>query len=270
MGAFVQLLLALLAAAGAVFVWFKRRDEGAKPAAAPQEEEAAEPQVQWMTEEIYVEDPKQAERIAALEEELAAARAVQAEEEAAAQAQAAHLGEVEEELAAARQLLEEAAAEAAAAAAAEAEAAQVDAAEALAAEAAAEPEGEAEEEAEAEAHLQRVALWGDQSAIAGADVEALWRALASFQAFAAACGEAEADCADGFAGWCAASGHASALPADQLGTGDGEHVFTVPSSVHSSGRAAAPQYVQAGRLRLHYLDDLGGYSGRIHVFLTSE
>ena len=111
-------------------------------------------------------------------------------------------------------------------------------------------------------HLPLVALWVQPDPL---DPGKLWRALGAMQEYAEASDGAWFEFDGDFAGWCRASGHPHALDPDQVGADEERPDFRVELRVNRSGRMVVPTYVEIETLRLHYVDDVAGETGRMHV-----
>lgn len=111
-------------------------------------------------------------------------------------------------------------------------------------------------------HLPRVALWVQPDPV---DPGKLWRALGAMQEYAEASEDAWFEFVGDFAGWCRQSGHPHALDPDQVGEDEERPEFQVELRVNRSGQMVVPTYVEVEILRLHYVDDVAGETGRMHV-----
>lgn len=244
---FLQTLLAFFGGAVAALVWLDRQtsSERTRPArpAAPSSEEP-ERVVEPVVQEVVVPDPEQAMRIEALEAELAEQRT---RREAppdepppsvdAIRAARARAFELE------RQLSEQRTHHAPRWSDIEA------------------PQIEALVDAVAE-HLPLVSVRGVPDS---ADPALVWSALGALHEFADACGADWFEFHGDFARWCEESGHPDALPGDRLGIDDSMPRFAVDSRINRSGELVVPRYIQVGAHRLHYVDDVAGETGRMHV-----
>ncbi len=250
---FIQTLLAFLGGAVAALMWLERQTSSERPTAGPTPSPAPSPPpepervVERVVEEVAVPDPEQASRIEQLEAELAEQRALRTPEPSDPHPgvdaiRAARMRALELE----RQLSQN-----------HVEGRprwfEIDP-----------PPAEDVIEAAAE-HLPLVALWVRPDLV---NAGQLWRALGAMQEFADASGGAWFEFDGDFAGWCRASGHAHALDPDQVGEDEARPQFPVDPRVNRSGRMAVPTYVQLETHRLHYIDDIAGETGRMHVFVA--
>lgn len=242
----LQTLLAFVTGVVAAIMWLDQQTSGERdrPAAPTPSPSSAPSEPERVVEEVVVADPEQAARIAALEAELAEQRALRTEapddsHPGVDAIRAARMRALELE----RQLSEN----------------NVDGGPRWFE--IAPPAAEDVIEAVAE-HLPLVALRVQPDGVAA---EALWRALGSMQEYAEASGGAWFEFDGDFAGWCRESGHPHALDPDQVGVDEGRPEFGVEVRVNRSGRMVVPSYVEVGELRLHYVDDVAGETGRMHV-----
>ena len=241
----LQTLIAFASGAIAAIMWLERRTAPDRPASAPTPPaEPPPPEPECGVEEVVVADPQQAARIEELEAELAAQRAQRTPEPTdphpgvdAIRAARMHA------LALERQLW------------------QNHADRGPRWFEIGPPTVEDVIEAVAE-HLPLVALWVQPDPV---DAGELWRALGAMQEFAEESGGAWFEFDGDFAGWCRASGHAHALDPDQVGEDEDRPKFPVDPRVNRSGQMAVPTYVQIESRRLHYIDDIAGETGRMHV-----
>ena len=111
-------------------------------------------------------------------------------------------------------------------------------------------------------HLPRVAVWVE---LDSADPQDVWPVLGAMQEFAEASGGAWFEFDGDFARWCAESGHPHALDPDQPGTDDARPTFQVDQRVNRSGHQVVPTYVKVGEIKLYWIDDIAGETGRMHV-----
>ncbi len=241
----LQTLIAFASGVIAAVMWLERRTAPDRPVSVPTPTaEPPPPEPERVVEEVVVADPQQAARIEELEAELAEQRALRTPEPTeshpgvdAIRAARMHA------LALERQLSQN-----------HADRAprwfEIDP-----------PPLEEVVEAVAE-HLPLVALRVRPDAV---DPAQLWRALGAMQAFAEESGGAWFEFDGDFAGWCRASGHAHALDPDQIGQDEARPEFPVDPRVNRSGQMAVPTYVQIESRRLHYIDDIAGETGRMHV-----
>ena len=197
-----------------------------------------------MIERIPVPDPEQAERIASLEAELAAQRAIRepapdAPHPGVDAIRAARARALELEL----QLSD-----------------QDEGAPDRWFEAAAPSAGELLDKA-AE-HMPRVAI---RVATSDLDSAALWKAVGAMQEFAEASGGAWFEYDGDFTRWCAESAHHLALDPDLVGVDDSRPTFAVERQVNRSGQMVVPTFVHVGEHRCYYVDDVAGETGRMHV-----
>ncbi len=255
MASLLRTLIAFLTGAAAAMMWLDRqtRPEPSRPApvqpppAKPEPEPIVEQVIEFAFAEVHVPDPAQAARIAELEAELEQQRAVRVAPPAepppsvdALRAARAHAYELERRLEGADGAAPIRWSERDVPAAAEL------------------PDAAAE-------HLPRVALHSVSDSV---DSAALWAALGAMQAFAEACRGEQAvwfEFHGDFARWCAESGHPDALGPDRCGHDESHPAFAVAAQVNRSGRLVVPTYVQVGEQRVHYVDDVAGETGRMHV-----
>lgn len=242
----LQTLLAFVTGVVAAVMWLDRQTspERARPAPEPTPPPAAAPEPERVVEEVVVADPEQAERIAALEAELAEQRALRTEAPGGSHPgvdaiRAARMRALELE----RELSQNSADGGPRWFEIEA------------------PSAEELLDAAAE-HLPRVALWIAPDSL---DSHALWAALGAMQEFAEASGGAWFEFDGDFARWCAESGHAHALDPELPGQDEARPTFPVAPSVNRSGVLVVPSYVQVGESRLYWVDDVAGETGRMHV-----
>ncbi len=237
----LQTLIAFVTGAVAAIMWLERQTspDRSAPSPLPQQERAAEP-----VEEAAAPDPEQARRIEELEAELAEQRALRTPEPSdphpgvdAIRAARIRALELERQLSrnsvhAAPRWYE------------------IDP-----------PALEDVIEAVAE-HLPQVALRVQPEPV---DSGQLWRALGAMQEYAEAADGAWFEFNGDFAGWCRGSGHPHALDPDQVGEDEERPQFPVESRVNRSGRMIVPAYVEVEHVKLHYVDDVAGETGRMHV-----
>ncbi len=243
----LQTLLAFVTGVVAAVMWLDRQTSGerGRPAApAPSPPPAESPEPERVVEEVVVPDPEQAARIEALEAELAEQRAIRTSapddgHPGVDAIRAARMRALELE----RQLSQN----------------NVDGGPRWF-----EIEPQAVDvliDAVAE-HLPRVAL---QVQLDSVDAGPLWRALGAMQEYAEASGRAWFEFEGDFAGWCRESGDPHALDPDQVGVDEERPEFGVEVRVNRSGRMVVPSYVEVEALRLYWVDDVGGETGRMHV-----
>ena len=115
-------------------------------------------------------------------------------------------------------------------------------------------------------HLHRVSV---REVPDSADIALVWSALGALHEFAEACQADWFEFHGDFARWCAESGHPDALPGDWLGVDESMPRFAVDPRVNRSGEMVVPRYIQVGDHRLHYVDDVAGETGRMHVVGSS-
>lgn len=242
----LQTLVAFVSGAVAAIMWLERQTSSDRARPVPPEESppASPPESERVVEEVVVADPEQAARIEELEAELAEQRAQRTPEPSeshpgvdAIRAARMHALELERQLSqnhhdgGPRWF-------------------EIDP-----------PPVEDVIDAVAE-HLPLVALRVQPDPV---DPGELWRALGAMQEFAEASGGAWFEFEGDFAGWCRASGHPHALDPEQVGEDEERPEFRVDPRLNRSGRMAVPTYVEVEVLRLHYVDDIAGETGRIHI-----
>jgi hypothetical protein len=249
----LRTLLAFVSGVVAALIWLERKTSPSNPPAAPGSEPApsqsgipadSPPEPERVVEQVVVADPDQAAKIEALEAALAEQQAIRVSEPGEAppsvdaiRTARARAFELERQLARQREddsprwfEIDPPAADELIDAAAE--------------------------------HLPRVAVWVEPEP---SDPGELWRVLGAMQEFAEASGGAWFEFDGEFARWCRESGHPHALDPEQAGADDLRPEFPVESRVNRSGRMVVPNFVEVGDLRLHYVDDVAGETGRMHV-----
>jgi len=242
----LRVLLAFVSGVVAAIMWLERQtsSDRARPAPPPEPASAPPPEPERVVEEAVVADPEQAARIEELEAELAEQRALRAPEPTDAHPgvdaiRAARMHALELERRLSQNHVDD-----------RPRWFEIDP-----------PPLENVIEAAAE-HLPLVALRVQPDPV---DPGELWRALGAMQEFAEASGGAWFEFDGDFAGWCRASGHAHALDPDQVGEDEDRPQFYVDPRVNRSGLMAVPTYVEVEDLRLHYIDDIAGETGRMHI-----
>ncbi len=247
MAMIVRTVLAFFGGAVAALLWIERQTSSERPQPGrPAGPDPAEPErhVEPVVREVVVPDPEQAARIESLEAELAEQRArreLPPDEPPpsvdAIRAARARAFELERRLSDQRSDL--------APRWSDVEAPQI--------------EGLIDAAAE---HLPLVSLGGVPDT---ADPALVWSALGALHEFTQACRADWFEFHGDFARWCAESGHPDAVPADWLGVDESMPRFAVDSRVNRSGEMVVPRYIQVGDHRLHYVDDVAGETGRMHV-----
>ena len=111
-------------------------------------------------------------------------------------------------------------------------------------------------------HMPRVAIRVPTSDL---DSDAMWKAVGAMQEFAEASGGAWFDYDGDFARWCAESAHHLALDPDLIGVDDSRPTFAVERQVNRSGQMVVPTFVTVGEHRCYYVDDVAGETGRMHI-----
>ncbi len=242
-----QTLVALVTGAIAALLWVERQTSS-RPAPLPDSPASSPtqppPEPERVVEQVVVADPEQSARIEALETELEEQRAIRTSEPDepppsidAIRAARARAYELERQLTPSASDASPGWSEITTPALDE----MIDA---------------------AAEHLPLVAL---RTEFGGLDASALWTAIGAMQNFAEACEGDWFEFHGDFARWCLESGHPAALAGDQLGIDEERPTFPVEARVNRSGQQVVPTYVSIGESRLHYVDDVAGETGRMHV-----
>ena len=246
MSEILRTLGALLAGALAALLWADRQ-RSPKPA-------RPEPDIEFVEQEVYVDNPEQAERISELESALAEQSDELAAERARREPPPEEPPPSIDAIRAARArayLLERELSQ------------RDDSSPSHWTELAPEhPDALADAVAE---HLPRVAWHPPLESLGDIELAQVWQTLGAMHEFAEACAGDWFEFHGDFARWCRESGHPHALDPDVCATDADNPAFRVPERVNRSGQLVVPTYVTVGEARFHFVDDVAGETDRMHI-----